>query len=105
MKFRLPSPELVEAYESTKSDYTDDQIQNLLKRVREENQEAEAENRSPVEIGQEIIDEGRVDEFISEASGGEYFDRDILKNEYGVSDSESKRIKKHVVREADLDVM
>ncbi|AFK19012.1 hypothetical protein E6P09_09510 [Haloferax mediterranei ATCC 33500] len=105
MKFRLPSPELVEKYEATKGEYTDDLIDDLLERVRAESKEAEAEQLSPVEVAKEILADERVDEYISEASGGEYFDRDILKMDYGVSEAESKQIKKYVVREADLDVM
>ncbi|WP_396614094.1 hypothetical protein ACH9L7_20335 (plasmid) [Haloferax sp. S1W] len=105
MKFRLPSPELVRRYEATKGEYTDGLIDNLLEQVRAENEQAEAEQLSPMEVAKEILDEDRVDEYISEASGGEYFDRDILKMDFGVSESESKQIKKYVVREADLDVM
>ncbi|ELZ94997.1 hypothetical protein C440_07972 [Haloferax mucosum ATCC BAA-1512] len=105
MKFQLPSPELVREYEATKGEYTDDLIEDLLERVRAENEQAEAEQLSPMEVAKEILDENCVEEYISEASGGEYFDRDILKMDYGVSEAESKQIKKYVVREADLDVM
>ncbi|WP_042663265.1 hypothetical protein [Haloferax sp. ATB1] len=105
MKFQLPTPELVEEYESTKGEYTDDLIDDLLEKVRAESKEAEAEQLSPVQVAKEILDEGCVEEYISEASGGEYFDRALLKMDYGVSEDESKQIKKYVVREAGLDVM
>ncbi|RDZ39352.1 hypothetical protein C5B86_19435, partial [Haloferax sp. Atlit-19N] len=90
---------------STKGEFTDDLIDDLLEKVRAESKEAEAEQLSPVQVAKEILDEGRVEEYISEASGGEYFDRALLKMDYGVSEDESKQIKKYVVREADLDVM
>ncbi|RDZ39414.1 hypothetical protein C5B91_20190 [Haloferax sp. Atlit-10N] len=105
MKFKLPSPELVEEYESTKGDFTDGLVDDLLERVRAESEDAEADQLSPMDVAREILDEERVDEYISEASGGEYFDRDMVKIDYAVSEAESKQIKKLVVREADLDVM
>ncbi|SFR34205.1 zonular occludens toxin domain-containing protein [Halogeometricum limi] len=105
IKFRLPDPDIVEAYELTKTDYTDDLIGDLLEQIQAEQAKNEQDDLSPMEVAKEILDEDRVGEYISEASGGEYFDRDLLKMDWNVSESQSKQIKKFLVREAGLDVM
>ena len=105
IKFRLPDPEVIEAYENTKDDYSEGLVGDLLEQIQAEQAKNEKEDLSPMEVAQEILDEDRVGDYISEASGGEYFDRDLLKMDWNVSESQSKQIKKYLVREADLDVM
>ncbi|WP_224332885.1 hypothetical protein [Haloprofundus halobius] len=103
VQFGLPSPELIESYEDVKSGYTDDLNASLLEKVRAESAE-EDDDLSPHEIVDQIISEDRVEDYISESPGGEYLDRDLLKVDFGVSEAESKQVKKLLVREADLDV-
>jgi hypothetical protein len=103
IRFHLPSAELLNAYEEEKSQFSDDLVGGLLERIRSDKEDAEQDDLSPTEVASKIVDDERVESYISESPGGRYVDRDLLKADYGVSESESKQVKKLLIREAELD--
>ncbi|WP_435360408.1 hypothetical protein [Haloarchaeobius sp. DFWS5] len=104
INFNPPSDGLREAYEAKKQNYTKDLNEQLLQRIQEES-EGDAEEMTPKEVAEAIIEKQRVDDYIQEASGGEYLNRDLLKMDWELSESESKQVKNYLIRECDLDVM
>lgn len=100
-----PSKELREAYESRKEEYAEELNEGLLQELIDEEEGVEEEEQSPRDVVQEIIDDDCVDEYIGDNPAGDYLDRSLLKADYGLSRSESKQVKKLLIRELDLDVM
>lgn len=104
--FQLPSAPLLSEYEEEKSAFSSDLRGSLLDEIRAAKEDVDEEELRPAEVVSKIIDEDRVDDYISESPGGNYVDRELLKLDFGASKSESKQIKKLLIREAKLnDVM
>jgi hypothetical protein len=104
INFNPPSDPLRDAYEAKKQEFTEDLNARLLDLIREENG-SEEEDLSVQEVAETIVSNERVDDYISEAPGGKYIDRDLLKADWGVSEADSKQVKKLLAREVDRDVM
>ena len=103
IRFRLPSESLLADYEQAKAEFSEDLRASLLADLKAEKAaDEEDEGLSPSEIASKIVEEGAVDRYISTAPGGEYVDRDMLKIDFGISESQSKMIKKLLIREANL---
>jgi len=104
INFKPPSDPLRESYEAKKQQFTGDLNERLLDLIEEENGNDE-DDLSVQEIAESIVSNERLEDYISEAPGGEYIDRDLLKTDWGVSEAESKQVKKLLAREVDRDVM
>jgi hypothetical protein len=103
IRFGLPSDSLMTAYEEAKAEFSEDLRESLLADIRAEKAEDEEDERlSPSEIASKIVEEDRVEAYISESPGGEYVDRDLLKVDFAVTESESKQVKKLLIREGNL---
>lgn len=104
MKFTLPSEDLIEAYEQKKSDYTQDKNLELLEGLIEDAKDGEdsQEQARPQDIGEEIIAEDKLDEYINSNNGQEYIDRDLIELDYGIGARKSKKVKKFIQREVQV---
>jgi hypothetical protein len=103
IRFSLPSDSLLAEYEEAKSEFSEDLRENLLTKIQSENAaDEEDEGLTPPEIASKIVEESRVEDYISESPGGQYVDRDLLKVDFGTTESESKQVKKLLIREANL---
>jgi len=97
-----PSRELREAYEERKREFTDELNRELLNELREELEDDDGEEEDtpgPKGIAREIIDDGKIDRFVSENRGNEYVDRDLIELEYGIGARVSKKVKKAIQQE------
>jgi len=97
-----PSEELREAYEARKSEFTGELNEQLLEELQEDLKESEGgdgDTDGPKTIAREIIDDGRLEEFIAENNGQEYIDRDLIELEYGIGARVSKKVKKSIQQE------
>lgn len=105
IRFNEPSDELKEAYERKKENYTSDLNEQLLEKLVEEKQSEEEKERGPKDIADEILANEGVETYIKDNHGNQYIDRDLIELEYGIGDSQSKKVKKLLVDKEDLDVM
>lgn len=100
-----PPPEgYVEEYLPKKAMFKDDLEDRVIGRYEEAEQDAKG-GVDPIEIAEEIIANDLVDEYIGESPAGEYLDRDLIELDYGIGENNSKKVKKYIVRELDLDVV
>lgn len=104
MEFTLPSEDLIEAYEEKKSNYTQDKNLELLEGLIEDAKDEEESNDDarPQDIGEEIIAEDKLDEYINSNNGQEYIDRDLIELDYGIGRRMSKKVKKFIQREVQV---
>jgi hypothetical protein len=100
IRFSMPSDDLVEAYERKKEDYTADLNEGALESLIAD-QEEEADDMQPQEIADEIVSEGRVDDYVSDNNGQEYLDRGLIELDYNIGERKGKKVKKAVQREID----
>jgi len=68
-------------------------------------EEEEDQGYSPEEVVDEIESRGSLDAYLKEAPGGLYINRDLLKHDYELTNSDSKTVKALLERRFDLDVM
>ena len=104
-EFHLPSDELRDAYESRKQQFTRELNKRLLAELREETGNEDEGDLSPMDIVREIDQRNSLDGYIKTIPSGQYIDRDPLRAEFGISESESKQVKALLVKKWDLDVM
>ncbi len=109
IRFSLPSEELREDYDKAKEDYTEGLNESLLEELLEERGEDEDGNAKPEgakEIGEDILHEHGVEEFVKEVNGGQrYVDRDMIELEYDIGGRKSKKVKSYILSESDVDAM
>lgn len=105
LRFQEPSAELKAAYEEKKSEYTQELNEELLETLLAEKEQEEQKNRSPKDIAEEIIENGKVEKYIKDNHGMKYIDRDMIELDYDIGDSVSSKVKKVIVEKEDLDVM
>lgn len=105
LKIRKPSKGLRDAYEERKSNYTNNLNRELLEELLEATADDDDEDENdPHTVAHQIIDNGDIDGYISDNNGVEYLDRDLIELDYGIGARRSKKVKKLIVRECDLDV-
>jgi hypothetical protein len=106
LEFRPPSGPIREAYEERKSAYTSNLNEELLEELREENAETEQPaDLDAHDIAETIINEETIHSYVSENHGQQYIDRDLIELEFDVGRSKSKKAKKLLKRETDLELM
>jgi hypothetical protein len=106
LKFTAPSPDLIEAYEQRKAQYTDDLNQQLLEELLADlEDEGDDGRQEPSAIADEILGADRLDEFIQSNHGQLYIDRSLIEAEYGIGARRSKTVKSLLKQHADDDVM
>jgi energy-coupling factor transporter ATP-binding protein EcfA2 len=103
MRFRLPSESLLSDYEEAKAAFSEDLRGSLLEQLRAEKSDETDEKLLPADVVSKIIEEDRVDDYISESPGGPYVDRELIKLDFGATNTESKQAKKLLIREANLE--
>jgi hypothetical protein len=79
--------------------------QRAKRRRTQERVEDAEEVRGPSDIAQEIIRGDAVDAYILGPEGGEYLSADLLEDDYDLTQNEAKKVKAHLKREADINVM
>lgn len=104
-KVRAPDPGLIEEYEQRKREYNDQLIDGALQDLAEERGDNDEEDIDPQEVAQDILDADDLDSYISDNHGQRYIDKELLSLDYDLSQSESKKVKKLLLRECDDDVM
>lgn len=97
-----PQPYMVD-YFPKKAKFKSGLKDRVIDRYREA-EDDRAGGPDPIEIAEEVMESG-VEQYISESPAGEYFDRGLVELDYGIGEGRSNKVKKHVVRELDLDVM
>lgn len=100
-----PSKQIREPYEVAKENYTTELNRDLLTDLLEEQEDKQAQESDPKDIAEEIIESGQVEEYVSENNGVEYFDTDLVELDFDIGARKSKKVKKAILREVDLDVM
>lgn len=102
LTFGLPSPELREAYEERKEEFTDTLNRGAKDAVSDDDEE---EEYSPREVVREIEQREAIDAYLEDSPGGRYINRDLLKVDYQLTENQSKTVKSLMKRRFDLDVM
>lgn len=67
--------------------------------------EDEDDGMEPEEVAEEIVNRDSVDAYIEDNQGQQYINRDLLKIDYDLTDSESKVVKSLLKRRLNLDVI
>jgi len=105
IRFNEPSEELREAYEKRKEEYTSELNEELLEQLLEDREEAEKEDLGPEDIAERIVDQGDLDTYIADNHGQKYIDRDLIELDYDIGARKSKKVKKLLKKEKNVDVM
>lgn len=106
IRFRMPSDDLVEAYERRKENYTHDLNEGLLEDLLTSREEEEQRRQTPQDIADTICAaEDWEATYVKDNHGQKYIDRDEIELEFGVGDKTSKKVKKVLAKEVDYDVM
>jgi len=100
IRFKLPSQDLVDAYEAQKTDYTDELNERLLSELLEEQEDAQ-DDMGPKDIAGEIVSENRVDQYISSNNGQQYLDRGLIELDYEIGERTGKKVKKAIQQQID----
>jgi len=95
-----PREQLAEAYEERKAAFKD----SLYEEVIEAHDDTADEQTEPGDVVQEVLDNDRVDEFVSHhgQTGRAYVDKDLLADEFGLSVRKSNVAKKKIEQQADI---
>jgi hypothetical protein len=104
IRFQRPSRSVLDEYEDLKDQYTSELNEKLYEMLVEPEDDGSRESRSPQDIAEEILDKDLVDEYISDANGQKYFDRDLVELDFEVGQRKSKKVKKIVQRNIDRQV-
>ena len=101
VKIGPPPAELVEAYEGRKEAFKDELYEEAIAAQTD----AEAEDLDPADIAEAVIEDDRIQEFVSEhgQTGRPYVDKDLLKAEFGLSIRDSNAAKKLIEKDVDLE--
>jgi hypothetical protein len=101
IKIGKPPEDLVKRYEKRKETFKDDLYEEAIAAQEDEDEETV----EPSDVADEVVDEGRVDEFVSTHPQNKirYVDADLLKAEYGLSVRKAKAAKKLIEREVDIE--
>lgn len=107
VSFTPPSEDVVEPYEARKQEFQAEFYDETIAELRGESVDdgdGEDERPDPKEIANEIIDEG-AEEYVNEINNGaqQVFDADLVAMDYGVGEGTAKRVKKQVIRNADME--
>lgn len=105
IRFNQPSGGLRNAYEDLKEEYTSDLNEKLYETLVEEQEGGEETEQSPQEIAEDIISNGQVEAYLNDNNGQQYIDRALIEMDYDIGRSRSKKVKKLLQREVDIDVM
>jgi len=105
IRFRMPSDDLVEAYEAKKRQYTAELNEGLLEDLLQSQAEEEKRRQSPQDIADAIMENGGPEQYIEDNHGQKYIDRDMIAVDYDIGDSTSKKVKKVLAEEVDVDVL
>lgn len=105
MRFKMPSEELVEAYEEKKVNYTSELNEELLQKMLDEKEEAESSQTGPRDIVEDILETDSLDDYLNDNNGQTYIDRDLIELDYGIGARKSKKVKKQLKRETGIDAM
>lgn len=100
LKISPPDDEYIDRYELKKAEYKDELYTDQKDRHRDQKEEDELTD--PKEIAGDIIDSGRVEEFISDNHGQQYIDRQLIELEYGVGRRVGKKTKKALEQEVEV---
>lgn len=104
-KVGAPDPDLIEKYEARKRRYNDGLIEGALDELTGEEDDGDAADIDPKEVATEIVDDDTIGDYMKDNHGQKYLDRDLLSLDYDLSNSESKKVKKLLLRECDDDVI
>ena len=98
-----PPSELVAAYEERKESFKEDLYEDAISAYDEE--EEAAANVEPDDVVEEVLEQNRVDEFVSHhgQTGRAYVDKDLLADEYGLSVRKSNVAKKKIEQRATVE--
>jgi hypothetical protein len=105
IRFRLPSQDLVEAYDDIKDEYTDQLNEELLEQLLQKEEEQEAKQLTAQRVADQILDDEGVESYLKDNHGQQYIDRDLIELEYGIGNQKSKKVKKVLEEEVDVDVL
>jgi len=103
LKIGPPSEELRKNYEAKKQEFKDELYEETEEHLSE--MDEEEEGYDPEEVVDELEARDAVQGYIDEANGQRYINRELLKADYGLTESESKTAKALLVRRFDLNVM
>lgn len=99
IKLGKPSRELREAYEERKQEFTADLNEEVLEEMSAD--EAKAEELGPKDAVEEILSENTAGDYISQhpVNKTRYVDKDLLRADFGLSQSDAQQAKKLLERE------
>jgi hypothetical protein len=106
-----PKTPIVEALTWPKIPHDDPDYQAMEQKKQEakrkKTQEAveEEDIKEPSEIADEIIRRDAVDAYVLGSAGGQYIAKELLADDYDLTNGEAKTVKGHLQRQVDIDVM
>lgn len=101
LKCRRPSQDLLEAYKKKKEEYTKDLNRDLLEQLLEEQEEDDEDEKDPKRIGEEILAEGTLGDYVNENNGQEYLSTDLIELDFDIGARRSKKVKAYLERESE----
>jgi len=104
VSFSPPSEEIIEPYEEVKQEFQEEFYDETISELRGESADGdEEEGPTPLEIADEIVTEG-VNDYITEINNGaqRVLDADLIAIDYDLGQGTAKKVKKQVMRKADV---
>lgn len=101
LTIRKPSDDLVEPYEKKKAEYNKELNRDLLEQLLEEQEDDETDEKDPKRIGDEILAEGCVGDYVKTNNAQEYLSTDLTELDYDIGSRPSKKVKAYLERESE----
>jgi len=101
IRFKLPSQELIDAYEAQKEEYTDELNERLFQELLDEQEEEEEDDMGPKDVANEIVGENRLDQYIGDNHGQKYIDRELIELDYDLGERQGRKVKKAIQQQID----
>ena len=106
LKLFKPSPDVVDPYLERKIAFNDQLNSEVLAQVAANAEDGDAD-MSPTDIAEQILENGREAMYVSIHGGRNeaYFDKDLIRAEWGISHNDANAVKKLLRRESDPEVV
>lgn len=101
LRFGPPTNDLVEPYEAEKAEYQAKFYDETIQELQDEQAQAEKEEKSTIELAEEIKDDGLTKLISTHGGNGRaYIDKDLVRAHYGLSHREANEVKKLLENDA-----
>lgn len=103
LKIGPPPDQFIQSYQEKKAEWKEGLYDRVIANFQEQEEEEEPD-LSPKDIVSDILENDKLDDYISSYNNREFIDNDLIAADYEIGDRRSKKVKKLLGREVDGDV-